>query len=158
VRDAAPPTAEPEDRPQDEPSAPEPERRPAPEPMPQTRAAPEPVPQRPPVVSLPRAPSPTARETAPSAAEPRLYGPPAPSRPRDSARVGTAPNGQPLYAAAWYREPRDQEMRGYLSTASPGYAVISCRTVPDFRVEDCVADTEWPRGSGMARAVLAMAW
>ena len=49
-------------------------------------------------------------------------------------------------------------MRGYLSTAQPGYAVISCRTVPDYRVEDCVLETEWPSGSDMGRAVLAMAW
>jgi protein TonB len=76
-----------------------------------------------------------------------------------AARVGTAPNGEPLYAAAWYREPYDSELRGYLSTASgPGWGLIACRTVPDYRVEGCVALDEHPSGSNIARAVLAAAW
>ena len=73
--------------------------------------------------------------------------------------MGTAPNGEPLYAAAWYREPRDDELRGYLSTASgPGWGLIACRTAPDFRVEDCVGLDEYPNGSQITRAVLAAAW
>lgn len=79
--------------------------------------------------------------------------------PGDSKRVGSAPGGQPLYAAAWYREPDDSELTGYLSTADgPGYALIACRTVPDWRVDDCVALDEYPAGSNIARAVLAAAW
>lgn len=78
---------------------------------------------------------------------------------RDSERVGTAPNGEPLYAAAWYREPKREQLRGYLSTASgPGWGLIACRTVPNYRVEDCVGLDEYPRGSQMNRAVLAAAW
>ena len=77
----------------------------------------------------------------------------------DSKRVGTAPGGQPLYAAAWYREPDDSELAGYLSTADgPGYALIACRTVAEWRVDDCVALDEYPSGSNLARAVLAAAW
>ncbi|RNJ63938.1 MAG: hypothetical protein EDM03_06210 [Porphyrobacter sp. IPPAS B-1204] len=77
----------------------------------------------------------------------------------DSERVGTAPNGEPLYAARWYREPTDQELSGYLSTANgPGYALIACRTVRDYYVEDCVLESEGPQGSMMGRAVLAAAW
>jgi protein TonB len=73
--------------------------------------------------------------------------------------VGTAPNGEPLYAAAWYREPRRDELRGYLSTASgPGWGLIACRTVEDYRVEDCVGLDEYPQGSQINRAVLAAAW
>jgi periplasmic protein TonB len=73
--------------------------------------------------------------------------------------VGSAPNGERLYAAAWYREPYDNELRGYLSTAQgPGWAMIACRTVPDFRVDDCVGLDEYPNGSRLARAVLAAAW
>ena len=73
--------------------------------------------------------------------------------------MGTAPNGEPLYAAAWYREPRDDELRGYLSTASgPGWGLIACRTAPDYRVEDCVGLDEYPNGSQINRAVLAAAW
>ena len=45
------------------------------------------------------------------------FGPPAPGNSGDTKSVGTAPNGQPLYAAAWYREPYDSELAGYLSTA-----------------------------------------
>jgi protein TonB len=77
----------------------------------------------------------------------------------DSKRVGTAPNGQPMYAAAWYREPTDQELSGYLSTAvGPAWGLITCRTVADYRVEDCVGLDEYPEGSHMLRAVLAAAW
>lgn len=92
----------------------------------------------------------------------QVYGPPdtggSPAS-RDSVRVGTAPNGEPLYAAAWYREPRNDELRGYLSTASgPGWGLIACRTAPEFRVEDCVGLDEYPQGSQINRAVLAAAW
>jgi len=80
--------------------------------------------------------------------------------PPDTPRVvGAGPNGEPLYAAAWYREPYDSELRGYLSTAQgPGWALIACRTVREWRVEDCVAMDEYPERSGIARAVLAAAW
>jgi len=157
VSDAAP-EAPSEAEPEEMPSALEPEPRPVPEREPQPSAEPEPAPQ-PPAAVIPRpVPAAPARPPAPAANAP-VYGPPAPTnRPRDSTRVGTAPNGQPLYAATWYRRPRDDEMRGYLSTAEPGYAVIACRTVPDYRVEDCVLETEWPGGSQMGRAVLGMAW
>jgi periplasmic protein TonB len=86
-------------------------------------------------------------------------GPPNLGVPGDSKRVGSAPNGEPLYAAAWYREPYEDELSGYLSTAQgPGWALIACRTVRDFRVEDCVGLDEYPSGSQIQRAVLAAAW
>ncbi len=95
---------------------------------------------------------------AAAAAKPKM-GPPDTGSPGDSRRVGSAPNGEPLYAAAWYREPYDSELSGYLSTADgPGWALIACRTVPDFRVEDCVGLDEYPNGSQIQRAVLAAAW
>lgn len=103
----------------------------------------------------------SAPVTRPSvSASPPKMGPPAPSRSGDTPLVdGTGPNGERLYAAAWYREPYDRELRGYLSTADgPGWGLIACRTVPDFRVEDCVAVGENPRGSNITRAVLAAAW
>lgn len=109
-------------------------------------------------VPAPEVPRRPARPTPPAADQP-VYGPPDRGRPADTARVGTAPNGEPLYAAAWYREPYDSELRGYLSTASgPGWGLIACRTVPDYRVEDCVALDEYPTGSNIARSVLAAAW
>jgi protein TonB len=77
----------------------------------------------------------------------------------DSDRVGTAPNGEPLYAARWYREPTDQELAGYLSTANgPGVALIACKTVVGYYVEDCELLGESPPGSQIGRAVLAAAW
>jgi protein TonB len=92
----------------------------------------------------------------------RTMGPADTGNPRtagDSQRVGTAPNGEPLYAARWYREPTDQELSGYLSTANgPGYALIACKTVAGYYVEDCVLESEGPQGSMMGRAVLAAAW
>lgn len=123
-----------------------------------------------PVAAPPPPPQPPAPAPAPSVprigARPpggQVYGPPnsggASSSHRDSERVGTAPNGEPLYAAAWYREPSDGELRGYLSTADgPGWGLIACRTAPDYRIEDCVGLDEYPTGSHIMRAVLAAAW
>lgn len=160
--------------------APEPskaEREPAEQPAPQQPATEQPQPSEPAAplpapAAIPKAalPIPTPAEPSPAPAPPRIgvrppggqvYGPPntGGSASRDTERVGTAPNGEPLYAAAWYREPRDDELRGYLSTASgPGWGLIACRTAPDYRVEDCVGLDEYPTGSQINRAVLAAAW
>lgn len=145
------------------------EEQPEPQPAPEEPQPPEPAKPLPPPVAIPKAaptvPTPSAPAPPPSAARPpgaRVYGPPntgGASASRDTERVGTAPNGEPLYAAAWYREPRDDELRGYLSTASgPGWGLIACRTAPDYRVEDCVGLDEYPNGSQINRAVLAAAW
>lgn len=105
------------------------------------------------IAQLPRQPA------APGLPGKAAMGPPNLAMPGDSKRVGSAPNGEPLYAAAWYREPYDDELSGYLSTAQgPGWALIACRTVADFRVEDCVGLDEYPSGSSIQRAVLAAAW
>lgn len=118
-----------------------------------------PVPQAPPPPPAQPAPPAPPRARATVAPDAPAYGPPntGSSMSMDTPRVGTAPNGQPMYAARWYREPTEQELAGYLSTASPGWALITCRTVADYRVEDCVALGE-SEGSQMARAVLAAAW
>lgn len=91
----------------------------------------------------------------------RVAGPPAPGPdPGDSRRVeGRGPNGEPLYAASWFREPYDSELRGYLSTARPpSWALIACRTVQDYRVDNCTLLDEYPDGAQIGRAVLAAAW
>lgn len=82
------------------------------------------------------------------------------ARTGDTPRVsGSGPNGEPLYAASWYREPYAEELRGYLSTATgPGWGLIACRTAPDYRVKDCVKVDEYPAGSNIARAALGAAW
>lgn len=134
-----------------------------PQPPTPTPSPPPPVPpiltkpsERPPLPASP--PAPARPSNAP------VYGPPD-NRSRsssafgDSEQVGTAPNGEPLYAASWYREPTNDELRGYLSTASgPGWGLIACRTAPDYRVEECVGLDEYPSGSQINRAVLAAAW
>lgn len=130
------------------------------------RAQPQPSPTTPAVIPLPRdqvAPADSARPARPAPVQGPVQGPPVGPQDRgagaDSQVVGTAPDGEPLYAAAWYRRPYEDELRGYLSTASgPGWGLIACRTASEWRVQDCVALGESPRGSNIARAVLAAAW
>ncbi|MFW2349837.1 hypothetical protein [Qipengyuania sp.] len=102
---------------------------------------------------------PQAAPPAP-AAKPRAYGPAFTPSPGDTPRIaGSGPNGEPLYAARWYRQPYDDELAGYLSTTQgPGWGLIDCRTVADYRVEDCVVVAESPQGSGIGKAVQAAAW
>lgn len=107
------------------------------------------------IAALPR-----PRPPATSTARPSMGPPDTSPGPRDSARVsGSGPNGEPLYAASWYREPSDDELGGYLSTATgPGWGLIACRTAQEYRVESCMALDEYPSNSNIARAVLAAAW
>ncbi|MBI1402085.1 MAG: hypothetical protein GC147_02580 [Porphyrobacter sp.] len=153
---ASPPQPQPEpDRPAT-PDLPEPVRPPSP-----LISNPTPAPAPPPAPPAPPAPSPAP--TIGARINPnRNYGPADTGPPRtsmDSERVGTAPNGEPLYAARWYREPTHQELAGYLSTATgPGFALIACKTVEGYYVEDCELLSEGPAGSQMGRAVLAAAW
>lgn len=79
----------------------------------------------------------------------------------DSAPAGSGPNGQPLYAAEWYRRPTDAEVSPYIAKANipeGGWADIACRTAPRFHVEDCVALGDSPAGSHLARAIQDAAW
>ena len=100
-----------------------------------------------------------ARAPAAPSKPAQLIGPVDTPRFGDSQRVGTAPNGQPMYAASWYPyEPTDQQMAGYLSTAEPGWALVTCKTVADYRVEGCVGLDEYPDNSRLIQAVLAAAW
>jgi protein TonB len=77
----------------------------------------------------------------------------------DSEMVGNAPNGEPLYAAEWYREPTNQELATYMpkSLYEDGWGMVACRTAPRFRVEDCVELGQTP-GSHLAGAVRQAAW
>jgi protein TonB len=73
---------------------------------------------------------------------------------------GTGPNGERLYDADWYRKPTQAELAYYLprGAAPIGWATIACRTVADYRVDDCVELAQSPAGSGLARAVAQAAW
>ncbi|MEG3180719.1 hypothetical protein [Sphingomonas sp. LT1P40] len=124
-------------------------------------ADPPPVPTKPllemPLSSVPDIASLPRRSTAPRA----VAGPPNPGpMPGDSRRIeGRGPKGEPLYAASWYREPYPSELNGYLSAATgPGWGLINCRTVANFRVDDCYGIAEYPEGSKIMRSVLAAAW
>ncbi|WP_448502795.1 hypothetical protein [Sphingomonas sp.] len=138
---------------------------------PTAEAPPPPEPVRLPFIELSRETmraADIARPATPAAPAPNVAarrapaGPPVPANLNagDTPRVeGTGPNGEPLYAASWYREPYPEELRGYLQTASgPGWGLIACRTVADYRVADCVALNESPDRSNIARAALAAAW
>ncbi|MBX3593301.1 hypothetical protein [Sphingomonas sp.] len=148
-------------------------------PQPVARAVPPPAQLARPTVERPPAPVPPPPVllnmplgSMPDIANiPRAAGPPAPPRrtagppdlgtlPGDSQRVeGRGPHGEPLYAATWFREPYDSELRGYLSTAQgPGWGMIACRTIPNYRVDSCVPVAEYPDGSNIMRAALAAAW
>lgn len=133
-------------------------------------ALPSPLP-----IALPRAPNPppvappAEAPPSPSPAKIRAVirsdmagnrGPADTGNPGDSQRIaGSGPNGEPLYAAQWYREPTDDEYGGYFSRVSgSAWALINCRTEPQFRVDHCVLVDEWPDRSGVGSAVLAMAW
>jgi protein TonB len=99
-------------------------------------------------------------ETPSTAPAPPQQSAEASSGPADSPAVGTGPNGQTLYAAEWVREPTDQELSYYIGQRARGgyYAIIACRTVARYKVEDCVPITERPQGSGLARSIVNAAW
>lgn len=78
----------------------------------------------------------------------------------DSTPAGTAPNGERLYNADWYRRPTHAQLSAYLPTRGPrvGWGLIACRTVANYRVEDCQEIADSPPGSGLASAVRQAAW
>lgn len=157
--------AEPQPKETAEPEEPDPvPEPPPPQPEPPQPRKPPPVPKTIPLAP-PKAASPNVAPARPSAPPPaakgQQFGPPdTVGRAADTPVVsGSGPNGEKLYAAAWYREPYADELSGYLSTATgPGWGLIACRTAEDFRVEDCVAVDEYPAGSNINRAILAAAW
>ncbi len=94
-------------------------------------------------------------------------GPPAPAgdaaEPAESASTygpGEGPGGVTLYAADWYRKPRHAELAYYLPAVvrEGSWAEIACQTIEDYRVENCRALAESPRGSGLANALRRAAW
>jgi protein TonB len=78
----------------------------------------------------------------------------------DSQPIGTAPNGQPLYKAEWYRRPTHAELQTYLPPHMPshGIGVVACRTIANHHVDDCVELGSSPPGSHLAGAVRQAAW
>jgi protein TonB len=85
-------------------------------------------------------------------------------RGEDSASAygpGEGPGGRRLYNAEWFpHRPSNAELNGYLRGPPPdgGWALIACRTIPDYRVENCQVLGESPLGSGLGRAMREAAW
>ncbi len=73
---------------------------------------------------------------------------------------GEGPGGARLYNAEWHREPSDAELAGYLKSGAPpgSWAMIACKTIDHYHVEDCVQLGESPPGSGLSRALRQAAW
>ncbi|OYW49698.1 MAG: hypothetical protein B7Y36_02090 [Novosphingobium sp. 28-62-57] len=80
--------------------------------------------------------------------------------PGDSASAGQGPGGVRLYAAQWYREPTDAEIGPYLPArrTQGDWAMIACKTIEKYHVEDCQELGESPPGSGLARAIRQASW
>ena len=77
----------------------------------------------------------------------------------EGAGAGEGPGGERLYNAEWYREPTDAELAYYLPThRQSGVGLIACRTIADYRVDDCRELGESPPGSGLARTLRQAAW
>ena len=74
---------------------------------------------------------------------------------------GGGPHGETLYNAEWQREPTHAELAFYLpkrGAAAGSWALIACRTIERFKVEDCAPLGESPPGSGLARGLVEAAW
>jgi len=74
---------------------------------------------------------------------------------------GDGPGGVKLYQAEWYREPRNGAVSPYLpARGAPdgSWAIVACRTIENYHVDNCVAVSESPLGSGLASAVRQAAW
>jgi protein TonB len=89
----------------------------------------------------------------------RGAGAPGASAGAGDAVVGTAPGGEKLYNAQWHRRPTSAELATYLpARMQNGWGMVACRTMPDYRVEDCQEVGQSPPGSGLSRAVRQAAW
>lgn len=73
---------------------------------------------------------------------------------------GAGPGGERLYNAEWYVRPTQAELAFYMPAGGPrtGWGMIACRTVANYRVDDCVEIGQSPPGSGLASAVRQAAW
>jgi len=89
-------------------------------------------------------------------------GPPAPQDGgAEAAGGGDGPGGAHLYAAEWVREPTNAELATYIpkgANSRGAWAMIACRTVDRFHVDDCREMAESPAGSGLARGLRQAAW
>jgi len=73
---------------------------------------------------------------------------------------GEGPGGAHLYKAEWVVEPTHAELAYYLPNGAENgsSAEIACKTIANYRVENCVLLGESPMGSGLAKAMRLAAW
>ncbi|TRW17430.1 hypothetical protein [Glacieibacterium frigidum] len=72
----------------------------------------------------------------------------------------TGPGGEPLYAAEWQVEPTSAQLAYYLpegGAPNDSYGMIACRTVANYRVEDCFELEDTP-GTRLAGTLRKAAW
>ena len=77
-----------------------------------------------------------------------------------AADGATGPNGEPLHNADWYRPPTSAELAYYLPAAvpRPGWAMIACQTIDDFRVDNCIELGQSHPGTSLAAGIRQAAW
>ena len=74
---------------------------------------------------------------------------------------GQVPGGARLYKARWQVEPSDSQLRPYMppgNTPSGAWAMIACKTIERYEVENCRTLGEYPLGSGLAKGMRQAAW
>jgi len=73
---------------------------------------------------------------------------------------GEGPGGKRLFNAEWFREPTSSQLAPYIRPGAPrpGWGIVACQTVADYRVDNCRHLSESPVGSGYAGAVRQAAW
>ena len=71
---------------------------------------------------------------------------------------GDGPGGQTLYPAEWYREPGPNVLADSLPSGAPegAWAIIACRTIERYHVENCVGMGE--SHVGLSLALRKAAW
>jgi len=73
---------------------------------------------------------------------------------------GEGPGGARLYNAEWVVEPTNAQLGPYMPPGAQAgsSAEIACKTIDNYRVENCRLLSESPMGSGLARAMREAAW
>lgn len=74
---------------------------------------------------------------------------------------GAGPGGARLFKAEWHVEPSDSQLRPYMppgNTPTGAWAMIACKTIDRYEVENCRTLGEYPLGSGLAKGMRQAAW
>lgn len=83
------------------------------------------------------------------------------SQSASAAGPGEGPGGAHLYNARWVVRPTDAQIGPYMPKSdlpSGSWAMIECKTIAHYHVENCQPLGESPAGSGLARGMRLAAW